>query len=98
MTQAEARFQEALARCDAGDTAAGEAGLREALALADAGGEGGLAARVCCVLANLLLLGGRRDEAVPLLRRVLATDPADPRLAFEQRTARELLAELGLGP
>lgn len=96
MTRAEERFQDALLRCDSGDVARGEASLREALALADAGGEGGLAARVCCVLANLLLLDGRRDEAVALLRRVLTTDPADATLAFEQRTARELLAELGL--
>ena len=97
MTPAETRFQEALAQCDRGDVAQGEVELRGALALADAAGEGGLAARVCCVLANLLLLGGRRDEAVALLRRVLATDPADATLAFERRTARELLAELGLG-
>jgi predicted Zn-dependent protease len=87
-------FHKALLQLDHGRHEAGEASLREAIAMAanEPDEITWTAASVC--LADLLVQTGRPAEAEPILREVTARDRDDDVLDREMRRAEELLAAI----
>lgn len=76
-----------------GDLERGESVLREALAAAEGERDEVSPGTTLCVLGEYLLEHGEREEGSAFLRRLVAIPREDDVLGFEQRRARELLAE-----